>query len=691
MNPPPLAFAGLYERIFYTAADALIVIDTSGRIRLANRQAERLFGHEKAALLELSIEDLIPARFRDNHRRYRAHYGHKPESRPMGMNLALWALHRDGHEFPVEISLSPFPLDEQTLICANVRDVAELQRAREMAVHARQATAIAEFGRMALATKDVDAMQREACRLAALHLDARRALLLRRQHSHNELSVAATLGFDPVRLERVLTMIDERWRADGEIPTDEPLLFDPPDTVPGEPPGPSSAGERGAGPPAGAAASSAGLMVCAIPGEHGCVGVIGACAAGRRNFTRDDASFLQSLANTLGAMLQREHAEERLFQSQRLEALGQLTGGVAHDFNNLLTVVSGNLQILEERLDDPFSLKLAKAAMRATGRGADLTRKLLAFSRRQTLQPRSIDVGQLLDSLADVLRRTLGARIDIHTICDPDLPQAKADPGMLDTALLNLAVNARDAMPEGGRLTLEAHRESLDADYASRHAEVTPGEYVEISVSDNGTGMPPEVLARAFEPFFTTKDSGKGSGLGLSLVYGFVKQSGGHIAVYSELGIGTTIRIFLPVVSGRSLADARSEDVEIRGGTETVLAVEDDEAVREVAVEFLRRLGYRVLEAADADEALAVLEREPGIDLLFTDVVLRGQVNGPDLAREAIRRRPGLCVLYTSGYARNAMPMQNELDGRIELLSKPYPIGQLARMVRRALERPPSR
>jgi PAS domain S-box-containing protein len=177
MNPPPLAFAGLYERIFYTAADALIVIDTHGRIRLANRQAERLFGHDKAALLELALEDLIPARFRENHRRYRTHYGHKPESRPMGMNLALWALHRDGHEFPVEISLSPFPLDEQTLICANVRDVSELQRAREMAVHARQATAIAEFGRMALATKDVDAMQREACRLAALHLDARRALL----------------------------------------------------------------------------------------------------------------------------------------------------------------------------------------------------------------------------------------------------------------------------------------------------------------------------------------------------------------------------------------------------------------------------------------------------------------------------------------------------------------------------------
>jgi PAS domain S-box-containing protein len=669
MNQPSLGFSGLYERIFYTAADALIVIGADGAIRLANRQAERLFGHDSASLQTLSIEDLIPARFRENHRRYRAHYGGKPESRPMGMNLALWALHRDGHEFPVEISLSPFPLGEQTLICANVRDVSELQRAREMAVHARQATAIADFGRLALSTKDVAAMQREACRLAALHLDAKRALLLRREPGRGELTASASLGFDPLRFERVLAMINERWRAKGEIPTDEPLLLDPPDGGPG---------------------AGAGLMVCAIPGETGSVGVIGACAAGPRNFTRDDASFLQSLANTLGAMLQRENAEERLFQSQRLEALGQLTGGVAHDFNNLLTVVSGNLQILEERLDDPFSLKLARAAMRATGRGADLTRKLLAFSRRQTLQPRAIDVGQLLDSLADVLHRTLGARIEIQTICDPDLPQARADPGMLDTALLNLAVNARDAMPEGGRLTLEAHSETLDAEYAARHAEVAPGEYVEISVSDNGTGMPAEVLARAFEPFFTTKDSGKGSGLGLSLVYGFVKQSGGHIAVYSELGIGTTIRIFLPVVSGEGQVDAQSPDPEIRGGDETVLAVEDDDAVREVAVSFLKRLGYRVLEAADAEEALATLEREPDVALLFTDVVLRGQANGPDLAREAVRRRPSLRVLYTSGYARNAMPMQNELDGRVELLSKPYPIGQLARMVRRALERPSS-
>jgi len=610
----------------------------------------------------------------------------------MGMNLALLGLHRDGHEFPVEVSLSPFPLDDETLICANIRDVAELQRARELAVHARQATAIAEFGRLALASKDTGALEREACRLAVLHLDATRALIVMRDAARREPRVVESIGFEPERLDAALAMIAERWQRDGDLPMDEPILLDQPEAGAGRHAGAARPDRPVAPQPPGTAIShsgarsTTGLMLCAIPGEDGCVGLIGACAAGRRNFARDDASFLQALANTLGAVLQREGTEARLFQSQRLEALGQLTGGVAHDFNNLLTVVSGNLQMLEERLDDPFSQKLAKAALRATARGADLTRKLLAFSRRQTLQPRAIDVAQLLDSLADVLRRTLGANIDVRTACDEGLPPAKADPGMLDTALLNLAVNARDAMPDGGRLTLQAQLEHLDADYAGRHAEVAPGEYVEISVSDNGTGMPPEVLARAFEPFFTTKDHGKGSGLGLSLVYGFVKQSGGHIAVYSEPGMGTTIRLYLPIADEGATRANRPAPAEIRGGDETILVVEDDDAVREVATGFLKRLGYRVLEAADARRALALIEGESTVDLLFTDVVLRGEVNGPELARQAMRLRPGLKVLYTSGYPRNALPMQGELDGSIELLSKPYPIAQLARMLRRTLD-----
>jgi PAS domain S-box-containing protein len=680
MRKIPLAFPAFYKQIFETAADALVVTDAAGHIQLANRQASRLFGHDAQALLGMGIEDLIPERFRDNHRRYRNHYGQRPESRPMGMNLALWAQHRDGHEFPVEISLSPFPLDDQTLVCANIRDVSELRRAHELAAHARQAMAIVGFGRMALSGTGIDAIQQEACRLPIQHLEAARSLILRSSEPGRQgFAVVASSGFDPARLDRVVATLGERWPTAETVPLDEAIVVEMPATMPGETPQPDEASRSDGG--------TAGLMLCAIPGEDGCAGLIGACAAGRRQFTHDDASFLQSLANTLGAALQRERAEARLFRSQRLEALGQLTGGVAHDFNNLLTVVSGNLQMLEERLEDPFSRKLAAAAMRATGRGADLTRKLLAFSRRQTLQPRAIEVPQLLDSLADVLRRTLGAHIDVRTECAADLPQVRADPGMLDTALLNLAVNARDAMPDGGRLTLEAHSATLDAGYAARYSEVSPGDYVEISVSDNGSGMPPEVLARAFEPFFTTKDSGKGSGLGLSLVYGFVKQSGGHIVPYSEVGIGTTVRLYLPVASNGTLPQASHDRTEIRGGSETILVVEDDDAVREVADGFLRRLGYRVLLAADAQQALELLEREPDIALLFTDVVLRGEVDGPRLAREAMRRKPGLKALYTSGYARNALPMQRDLDDNIELLGKPYQIGQLARMLRRAIER----
>ncbi len=644
-----------YEQIFHTAADALIVIDAAGRIRLANLQTERLFGHSHSEILELAIEDLIPRRFRDSHHRYRADFGQKPAPRPMGMNLALWALHRGGHEFPVEISLSPFRLAQHPLVCANVRDVSELHRAREMMLHARQTAALAEFGRLALSCKDVGAMQSRACLLAATHLPGVGALVVRGDPKRGNLAVASRAGFDPAQIESILRKIVGHCAAQNCRALEGPVVLDS-------------------------------LMLCAIPGDADCVGLIAIGAQGERNFTHDDGAFLQALANTIGSVLQRESAEERLFQSQRLEALGQLTGGVAHDFNNLLTVVSGNLQMLDERIADPLAIKLVEAALSATRRGADLTRKLLAFARRQTLQPRAIDLGQVLGSLAEVLRRTLGAHIEVCVVLDNAVPPVQADPGMLDTALLNLAVNARDAMPDGGRLTLEATRAILDEHYAARVGELVAGEYALISVSDSGTGMSPDVLARAFEPFFTTKDSSRGSGLGLSLVYGFAKQSGGHLSAYSEPRLGTSIKLYLPIASGDVPPAVRHANPEMRGGSETILIVEDDEAVREVAVGFVEMLGYRVLQAADAPAALSALDADPDIALLFTDVVLRGEVNGTELARQAIGRHPGLKVLFTSGYAPNAMPRNSGLDKPIELLGKPYRIGDLARMLRHALD-----
>ena len=676
-DPLGESFPWLYEQIFYTAADALLIANARGQILLANEQCGALFGYPVSELIGKPIEDLIPQRFRDAHRSHRSAYQHRPESRPMGMNLALWGLHADGREFPVEISLSPFRHGSIQLFCANVRDVSELRRAREILSRARQSDAVADFGRHALVTKDLHDLEQEACRLAIEHLQADRALFARCDRSDRTLVPGASLGWDEGSLDAVLAAMSERWLQRACVGRDEPLVIDEVDDAEAEP-GPV---------PAGSGVASA--LMCAIPGDGASLGAVGVFTHRQRAFTRDDANFVQAIANIIGAALQRQGTEERLFQSQRLEALGQLTGGVAHDFNNLLTVVSGNLQILEERIaSDPMSSKLAKSALRATGRGADLTRKLLAFSRRQTLQPRPIDVKQLLVSLADILGRTLGANIEVRVIVDDGLPAVKADPGMLDTALLNLAVNARDAMPNGGRLMLEAHSVSVRAADARLEPDLAPGDYVMLAVSDTGTGMTPEVMARAFEPFFTTKEQGKGSGLGLSLVYGFVKQSGGHIKPYSEPGLGTTIKLYLPIAADAGARPPQRAAAEVRGGDETILVVEDDDEVRDVAVAFLKRLGYRVLEAADATAALELLARETSIALLFTDVVLKSDMNGAELAERAIERRASLKVLFTSGYAANALPLGTRLGRGAELLMKPYRAEQLARMLRRTLDAP---
>ncbi|HRA77703.1 MAG TPA: PAS domain S-box protein [Burkholderiaceae bacterium] len=670
------AYPWLYEQIFHTASDALIVVDSDGYIRLANQQSERLFGLHGDEIVGRPIEDLIPQRFREGHRRHRGRYALRAESRPMGMNLALWAQHRDGSEFPVEISLSPFRLGRETLICANVRDVSDVQRAQDLLVRARQSNAVSDFGRLALVTKDIAQIQREACRLVGLHLGADCALVAHCS-AHGPAIAGASEGLDAQALASTIARLAEYCGAGAE-PIVQPIVVDDLPEVPGAALGSPATVPRSA-------------LLATIPGDDRTLGLLVAGARQLRNFTRDDANFLQALANTIGAAMQRSRAEAQLYQSQRLEALGQLTGGVAHDFNNLLTVVSGNLQMLEERVAaDALSANLVKAAMRATGRGADLTRKLLAFARRQTLQPRAIDVRQLLASLADILRRTLGTNIDVRSAVADGVPPVKADPGLLDTALLNLAVNSRDAMPGGGTLTLGATLADLRGDSAGGDDGLAPGRYVLISVTDTGAGMDLEVQARAFEPFFTTKEGSKGSGLGLSLVYGFAKQSGGHVHAASAPGHGTTISLYLPVdEAARAQPPSPGAEASYRGGSETILVVEDDEGVRDVAVGFLRRLGYRVLEAADASDALAQLERAPDIDLLFSDVVLRGDINGPSLARQAIARRPALRVVFTSGYTRSAVPWREGLDPKVELLSKPYRIGQLARTLRRTLDGTP--
>jgi PAS domain S-box-containing protein len=379
-------------------------------------------------------------------------------------------------------------------------------------------------------------------------------------------------------------------------------------------------------------------------------------------------------------------AEEQLRQAQKMEAIGQLTGGVAHDFNNLLQVVSGNLQLLSKDIAGNTRAEQRVAnALAGVSRGSKLATQLLAFGRRQALEPKVINIGRFIFGLEDLLRRTIGEAIEIETIRSSGLWNTFVDPSQIENAVLNLAINARDAMGGIGKLTVEVGNAYIDEAYSRQHRDVQPGQYVLLAVTDTGEGMTAEVVERAFEPFFSTKSVGKGSGLGLSMVYGFVKQSGGHVKIYSEPGEGTTVRIYLP----RSLEEedrlAQVDFGPATGGSETILVAEDDDEVRATVVEMLGDLGYSVLKARDAASALTVIESGVPIDLLFTDVVMPGPLRSPDLARKARERLPDIAVLFTSGYTENSIVHEGRLDAGVELLSKPYSREALARKIRATL------
>jgi PAS domain S-box-containing protein len=407
------------------------------------------------------------------------------------------------------------------------------------------------------------------------------------------------------------------------------------------------------------------------------------------NALRDTDGTLLGFAKVTRDLTERRAAEERERQSQKMQGIGQLTGGVAHDFNNLLTVIIGNLEALQRHLsaeqhDTARLRRSADYAMRGARRAESLTQRLLAFSRQQPLDPKPVDVGRLVSGMSDLLRRTLGEAVSVETVTGGGLWRAHADPNQLEVAIINLAVNARDAMPNGGKLTIESANVHLDERYATTQAEVLPGQYVMLAVTDNGTGMSADVLAKAFDPFFTTKDIGEGTGLGLSQVYGFAKQSRGHVKIYSEVGEGTTVKLYLPRVHH----DADEPEVEeirsiARGSrNEIILVVEDDDDVRAYSSETLRELGYTVLEAANARGALVALDSRPDIDVLFTDVGLPGGLNGRELAEQARERRANLKVLFTTGYARNAIVHDGRLDPGVDLITKPFTQALLAEKLR---------
>jgi signal transduction histidine kinase/ActR/RegA family two-component response regulator len=402
---------------------------------------------------------------------------------------------------------------------------------------------------------------------------------------------------------------------------------------------------------------------------------------------RDDKGRQTGAVLVYRDVTQAKETERQLRQAQKMDAVGQLTGGVAHDFNNILTVITGTIEILSDAVaHDPQLVEIAAMIDQAAQRGAELTQHLLAFSRKQPLIARDTDINSLVTEATKLLRPSLGEQIEIEAALEEDCWPALVDPAQLTAALLNLAVNARDAMPGGGKLTLESGNVILDEGYAQAHGDVAPGPYVMIAVSDTGHGIPAAIRDKVFEPFFTTKDVGKGTGLGLSMVYGFIKQSGGHIKVYSEEGHGTTIKLYLP--RGTAKLDVILTPPPLAGGHETIFVVEDDDMVREFLVTQLHSLGYKTVTAASGVAALAKVDNGVAFDLLFTDVIMPGGINGRQLADEVAKRRPGMKVLYTSGYTENAIIHHGRLDAGVLLLAKPYRKTDLGRILRLALGTP---
>ena len=661
MNGP--ADTDLYRALFDTAPDAMIVVGSDGHIRLANPQALRLFGYAEVELIGQPVELLMPEAARGAHRGHRDGYMQRPRVRPMGAGQELVGQRRDGARFPVEIALSPMGIGRESLFAASIRDISETQRQRQALRRARFDAYVAQIGQRALESPDVENL---ADKIAAFVLEAMQVVavgVLLRAPLRPSLASAVRDGADRGLVDRAcaaLALDESATPALTDLDFEAWLQRD----------------ESGDG---WADAGIGGGRLVPVLVHNRALGALILLGAEPLAVDRDAEHFLAVVANVLATAALRHHAQEQLAHSQRLEAVGQLTGGIAHDFNNLLTVISGNLQLLEaDCADDPSAADSIARALRAVGRGAELTRKLLAFARRQRLSPAAIAPPALLADLGRMLERTLGEAVQVRIDCDAELPAVYADAVQLENALLNLALNARDAMPRGGRLTISASEETLDQ--PPEGSELPAGRYIRFTVADTGLGMPPDVLARAFEPFFTTKDAGKGSGLGLSMVYGFVKQSGGHLLAASRLGYGTTIDLILPLAANAATQTGSAPAAGLPRGSGTVLVVEDEAEVRDVAVAFLRGFGYDVLEAGDAQQALQHLRDSAPIALLFSDVVLGDGASGIELALSARRLRPGLPVLLTSGHE-----LGNTTPHAFALLRKPYRREELAAAAQTAL------
>jgi len=573
---------------------------------------------------------------------------------------------------------------------APVTDAAKMQKLL------RQQTAIAGFGSFALRELDLTNILGEAVRVCAEGLGVPFSQVCRYRAENNDLVAAAGYGWRDQAIGHVVSRADMSSPQGRAFTTGEPsICYDLP---------PSYA--------AHGIVSIVDVIIKANDGQP--YGILEIAADQPRDYDRYDIHFLNGFASVLaeavstaarGAALkvtvdqmkslveekdrllhEKNVADLRLRQTQKMEAVGQLTGGIVHDLNNILTVITGTIEILAEGVADrPELVAITKMIDEAGVRGADLAQRLLAFARKQPLRPREVDLNALVTEAANLLPPALGENVEVHLMLAADASRALIDPCQLKNTIRNLALNARDAMVDGGKLTIETGNAVLDDHYASMNGDVTAGNYVMIAVTDSGHGIPACILDHVFEPFFTTKEVGKGSGLGLSMVYGFVRQSNGHIKIDSEEGRGTTVRIYLPQAVGAAEPAGFARPSSVEGGRETILVVEDDHLVRTFVVGQIQSLGYATLAAVNAAEALVVIDSPTAIDLLFTDMIMPGSMNGRQLADKALQRRSSLKILFTSGYSDEAIIHHGHLDAGVLLLAKPYRKSDLARMIRAAL------
>ncbi|HEX7046581.1 MAG TPA: PAS domain S-box protein [Gammaproteobacteria bacterium] len=747
--------------IVENALDAAITITSDSVITAWNRQAEATFGWSRDEAIGSHLYELIiPEEFRDAHRRGVEHFLATGDGPLLNRHTEVTALHRNGHEFPAELSIVALKNGDDYIFSAFVRDITERKKTERRIRESEE-----RFRTVAHVTADTvwdwnlltDTMwwndgirsvfgysREEMAKSSSAwtekvhHEDRSRVMasldeaiagdaeeweeeyrFLRKDGAARDVldkgflirdetgkAVRMVGGIDDItrrkehetKLQQQAALLDKArdaivvrdmnnritywnksaerlygWTAEEAIGVAVESLFYRDSTV-----------FKDAMQKLMDAAEWSGEIVQRHKDGHLIT------VEGVWSLVRDDDGTPQAVLAINTDITERLALEEQLRQSQRLESIGKLTGGVAHDFNNLLTVILGNAELMIDQLPEGDRLhKLAEMSRTAAQRGAELTHRLLAFARRQALEPHMIDTNQLVLGMEDLLRRTLLENIDIEIIPMDDAWWAYVDPGQLESVLLNLAINAKDAMPDGGLLTIEINNVELDEEYAASNSEVVPGRYVMIAVSDTGCGIPAENINRVFDPFFTTKEKGKGTGLGLSMAYGFAKQSEGHIKIYSERDQGTTVKLYLPMAKRIEEPVTAAPVVEPEvSGSEKVLVVEDDDLVRQHAASQLQELGYEVLVADDGPKAMQIIKKESDIDLLFTDVIMSGGMTGRELAEMAKRLRPKLKVLYTSGYTENAIVHQGRLDRGVHLLQKPYQRAELAKKLRNVLREP---